>query len=262
MIRSVIIVCASLALAGCSGPSLSETLADWFGSGEEDGLQGLEPVSEEDVDFTGSEGSFSTEVLRDDLPNGPGSAFETCVANLTIVGEHCGCIVNRASDAGLADADLAVLFTGDGSRTNSDDAARYTRIVRGCANYEVALSNVPSDGPKFESGLAISAEEAAEDGAASAELSASGDANAPQARPSPRANPTRAARQNQPRQQASAQQGPPSATQRPQTRPQPRPQPAPTRAPLPPMAAPAGSDGPLLRPIRPQASPTPPPPQN
>jgi hypothetical protein len=263
VVRGWFVLCVASALAGCSGPSLSETLADWFGSGEDSkGLEGLEPVTDE-VAWAGSEGSISSEALRDDLPQGPDSPFDACVANLTIVGEHCGCMVNRASDAGLSDKDLAQLFTGDSSGADPADAARFTRIVRGCANYEVNLEGVPAEAPGSGVEPAMQADVVAAE--ASERIAAPAPPPARKPAPPARRAASVSAPQPQERRAPSVPRAPvrqPVAASAPaRAAPQParRPQPTPTPAPLPRRAAPAGTDGPLLGPLRPQSAPTPPP---
>lgn len=79
------------------------------------------------------------EALRDGLPTGMGSPYGMCIRTLSIVGEHCGCMVNRATDAGITGPALVGLFGGDGKRASPDQIDRFKRIVRGCAGYNITV---------------------------------------------------------------------------------------------------------------------------
>lgn len=52
-------------------------------------------------------------------------------------------MVNRASDAGIADAKLARLFGGRAGNASPDEVARFTRIVRACAGYNITIRDEP-----------------------------------------------------------------------------------------------------------------------
>ncbi|MEO0591892.1 MAG: hypothetical protein AAFZ11_15230 [Pseudomonadota bacterium] len=102
--------------------------------------------ADEDLQST----ALSTENLREGVPDGMGSPYGMCVRTLSIVGEHCGCMVNRAMDAGINGGVLVRLFGGDGSRATPYQAEQFTRIVRSCAGYNVTVRNAgaavePSD---------------------------------------------------------------------------------------------------------------------
>lgn len=84
----------------------------------------------------------STENLREGVPDGMGTPYGMCIRTLSIVGEHCGCMVNRAMDAKIGNSALVRLFGGDGSRATQDEADRFTRIVRSCSGYNITVRNV------------------------------------------------------------------------------------------------------------------------
>ncbi|MEL6485795.1 MAG: hypothetical protein AAFQ13_01435 [Pseudomonadota bacterium] len=87
--------------------------------------------------------ALSTEPLRAGLPISMGSAHFMCQRTLSIVGEHCGCMVNRATDAGISDARQARLFGGRAGNATADQIEKFTRIVRSCSGYNVTIRGEP-----------------------------------------------------------------------------------------------------------------------
>lgn len=85
----------------------------------------------------------SAEPLRAGLSKELGSGYGMCIRTLSIVGEHCGCMVNRATDAGIADARQARLFGGRASNATADEITRFTRIVRACSGYNITVRGEP-----------------------------------------------------------------------------------------------------------------------
>ncbi|MEO0463740.1 MAG: hypothetical protein AAF127_11460 [Pseudomonadota bacterium] len=145
---------SALALAGCSGPSLSETLEDWIGSSEDSETADPAPSADATAPQPGDPAPVpasdtadepidaperSTEKLRAGLPIGMGSAHFMCQRTLSIVGEHCGCMVNRATNAGIADARQARMFGGRRGNASAAEAATFKRIVNECSGYNVTV---------------------------------------------------------------------------------------------------------------------------
>ncbi|MGB3470361.1 MAG: hypothetical protein WBA51_06035 [Erythrobacter sp.] len=87
----------------------------------------------------------SAEPLRAGLSKELGSAYGMCIRTLSIVGENCGCMVNRATDAGIADARQAKLFGGRAGNATPDEIARFTRIVRACSGYNITVRGEPGE---------------------------------------------------------------------------------------------------------------------
>lgn len=85
----------------------------------------------------------STEPLRAGLSKDLGSAYGMCIRTLSIVGEHCGCMVNRATDAGIADARQVRLFGGRAGNASAEEIARFIRIVRTCSGYNITIRGTP-----------------------------------------------------------------------------------------------------------------------
>ncbi|MEM1132915.1 MAG: hypothetical protein AAGH53_08265 [Pseudomonadota bacterium] len=83
--------------------------------------------------------SYSTESLRDGYSKDMGSPYWMCTRTLSIVGEHCGCMVNRATDAGIPNAAQVGMFGGDGKRATEAQAEKFTRIVRSCSGYNITV---------------------------------------------------------------------------------------------------------------------------
>ena len=79
------------------------------------------------------------EPLRDGLPTNMGSPYHMCAFTLSLVGEHCGCMVNRATDAGIPNAAQVGMFGGDGKRATPEQIAAFKRIVRSCAGYNISV---------------------------------------------------------------------------------------------------------------------------
>lgn len=81
----------------------------------------------------------SAEPLRAGLSKRMGSAYHMCAFTLSIVGEHCGCMVNRATDARITNARQVRLFGGEAGDATPDEIARFTRIVRACSGYDIGI---------------------------------------------------------------------------------------------------------------------------
>jgi len=121
--------------------AVEQALAEREGA-DAGGARALEPggeANEASIAQTSDTTARSTEKLRDTLPTGMGSPYGMCIRTLSIVGEHCGCMVNRATDAGLSGPALVGLFGGDGKRASPDQIDRFKQIVRSCAGYNITI---------------------------------------------------------------------------------------------------------------------------
>lgn len=150
MIRSLLFSMCLLFLAACSESKPDqasidaavetalnerdrEDAAKFRASERGDADESAEPVK------PGSATAGTPEKLRDDLPTGLGSPYGMCIRTLSIVGEQCGCMVNRAADAGLGGPALTGMFGGDGKRATPAQIDTFKRIVRACANYNITI---------------------------------------------------------------------------------------------------------------------------
>lgn len=79
------------------------------------------------------------EPLAPGLPSGMGSPYAMCTRTLSIVGEQCGCMANRARAAGIADPVAARLFASDGSRASRAEIAAFEGFVRECSGYPIRI---------------------------------------------------------------------------------------------------------------------------
>ncbi|MEM6908287.1 MAG: hypothetical protein AAF494_06370 [Pseudomonadota bacterium] len=140
-------------LAGCSGgepdqaaidAAVEKALAEREREAEAQGGSRVDASSTSDADkpdmaAADASRALSTEKLREGLSNRMGSAYWMCTRTLTIVGEHCGCMVNRATDAGISNTAQVGMFGGDGKRATKAQIAKFTRIVRSCAGYNITI---------------------------------------------------------------------------------------------------------------------------
>jgi hypothetical protein len=140
-----------LLLAACSGGAddtdsgtMSDALNEIIADGSTAAPPGGDPAGSDGaaaLDVGDNAGSGrSTEKLREGLPIGMGSAFFMCQRTLSIVGENCGCMVNRATDAGIADARQARMFGGRQGNASNAEVAAFRSIVNACSGYNVTVS--------------------------------------------------------------------------------------------------------------------------
>lgn len=91
--------------------------------------------------------SYSKENLREGYFDGQGSPYWMCTRTLSIVGEYCGCMVNRATDAGIENAAQVGMFGGDGKRATSAQVKAFTEIVRSCSGYNITVRGAKAAAP-------------------------------------------------------------------------------------------------------------------
>jgi len=171
--RVVVVFFASLALAACSGGEADQEAIDAAvekALAERDREEaerrqaanagdGMAETPADEAEPAQDLAAFSTENLREGIADGMGTPYWMCTRTLSIVGEHCGCMVNRAMDADIPNAAQVGMFGGDGSRATKEQAEKFTRIVRSCSGYNVTIRDAGS--------RQAAAQQAAEGGAAS-----------------------------------------------------------------------------------------------
>ncbi|MEM6907838.1 MAG: hypothetical protein AAF494_04090 [Pseudomonadota bacterium] len=80
------------------------------------------------------------EPLRAGLSKKVGSAYHMCTRTLSIVGQQCGCMVNRASDAGISNNRQVRMFAGGADNATPQQVATFEGIVRSCSGYNLRVS--------------------------------------------------------------------------------------------------------------------------
>lgn len=154
MFRKFLTACACIMLVvGCSQSSEDEAAIDAAVekalADREDAAQVSDNVGSGDPLTQASEMSDqngdtptgrSTEKLRDGLPTRMGSPYHMCMFTISIVGEHCGCMVNRATDVGIPAAAQVGMFGGDGKRATPAQIDQFKRIVNSCSGYNISIT--------------------------------------------------------------------------------------------------------------------------